>query len=106
MPKMIEDKQMKREDSEFFFSANTMPCNWLDNRSVLLLSSSLEGMNDILSVQRKEKGSKIKSSVPCPKVVKFYNSGMGGVDLMDQRMLHIVWIESQLLYFTTAISLI
>ena len=106
MSKMIEDKQMQREDCEFFFSANTMPCNWLDNRSVLQLSSSLEGMNDILSVQKKEKGSKIKSSVPCPKVLKSYNSGMGGVDLMDQRMPHVVRIESHVLYFTTAISLI
>ena len=26
-----------------------------------------------------------KSSVPYPKVVKLYNSGMGGVALMDQR---------------------
>ena len=57
----------------------------MDNRSVLLLSSVLEGINDILSVQRKEKGSKTKSSVPCPTVVKLYNSDMGGVDLLDQR---------------------
>ena len=84
MPKMIDDKQMKRGDCEFLFSGNTMACKWMDNRSVLLLSSALEGMNDILSVQRREKGSKTKSSVPCPKVVKLYNSGMGGVDLMDQ----------------------
>ena len=41
-------------------------------------------MNDILSIQRREKGSKTKSSVPCPKVVKLYNSGAGGVDLMDK----------------------
>ena len=57
----------------------------MDNRSVLLLSSALEGMNDILSVQRREKGSKTKSSVPCPKVVKLYSSGMVGVDLVDLR---------------------
>ena len=42
-------------------------------------------MNDILSVLRREKGSKTKSSVPCPKVAKLYNSGRGGNDLMDQR---------------------
>ena len=41
-------------------------------------------MNGILSVQRKEKGSKTKSLVFCLKVVNLYNSGMGGVDLMDQ----------------------
>ena len=45
---------------------------------MLLLSSALEGMNDILLVQRRGKGSKTKFSVPCPKVVKLYNSGMGG----------------------------
>ena len=84
MPKMIDDKQMKRGDCKFLFSGNTMACKWMDNRSVLLLSSALEGMNDILSVQRREKGSKTKSLVLCPKVVKLYNSGMGGADLMDQ----------------------
>ena len=85
MSKMIDDKWMKRGDCKFLFSGNTMACKWMDNRSVLLLSSALEGMNDILSVQRKEKGSKTKSSVPWPKVVKLYNSSMCGVDLMNQR---------------------
>ena len=51
---------------------------------MLFLSSALEGMNDTLSVQRREKGSKTKSLVSCRKIGKFYNSGMGGVDLMDQ----------------------
>ena len=85
MPKMIDDKQMKRGDCEFLFSGNTMACKWMDNRSVLLLSSALEGMNDTLSAQKREKGSKTKSSVPYPKVVKLYNSGMVGVDLTAQR---------------------
>ena len=58
-----------------------MAYKWMDNRSVLLLSSALEGMNEI-SVQRRQKGSKTKSSVPCPKVAKLY---MGRIDLMDQR---------------------
>ena len=62
-----------------------MACKWMDNRSVLLLSSALEeGMNEILSVQR-EKGLNANSSVPCSKVVKLYNSDLGVVDLMDQR---------------------
>ena len=75
---------MKRGDCEFLFSGNTMACKWMDNWSVLLLSSALERMNDILSVQRREKGSMTKYSLPCPKVVKLYNSSMSGVDLMDQ----------------------
>ena len=58
----------------------------MDNWSVLLLSKALEGINDTLSAQRREKGSKTKYSVPCPKVVKLYNSDMGGAmdHLMDQ----------------------
>ena len=73
----------KREVASFFFQV----IQWLanDNRSGLLLSSAFEWMNDILSVQRREKGSKIKFSAPCPKIVKLCKSGMGGVDLMDQR---------------------
>ena len=82
---MIHDKQMKSGDCEFLFSGNTMTCRWIDNRSMLLLSSALDGMNGILSVQRREKGSKTKSLVPSPKVVKLCNSSMGRVEVMDQR---------------------
>ena len=61
-----------------------MACKWMDNQSVVLLASALEeGMNEILSVQRE--GLKANSSVPCPKVVKLYNSDLGVVDFMDQR---------------------
>ena len=56
----------------------------MDNQSVLLLSYFLEGMNDTVSGQKRKKGSKTNSLVPCPKVIKLYNSGMGEVDLMDQ----------------------
>ena len=84
MLKMIDDKQMKREDCEFLFSGNTVACKWMDNWSVLLLSPTLEGMNDILSVQRRKKGAKTKSWVLSPMVVRFYESGIGGVDFMDQ----------------------
>ena len=41
---------MKRGDCSFLFSGNTMACKLMDNRSVLFLSSALEGMNDLLSV--------------------------------------------------------
>ena len=66
MPIMIDGKQMKRGDCEFLFSGNTMAYKLMNNRLVLLLSSALEGMNDILLVQRREKGLKTKSSVLCP----------------------------------------
>ena len=52
---------------------------------MLVLSSSLEGMSEILLVQRREKDSKTKSLVSCLNVIKLYNSGMSEVNLMDQR---------------------
>ena len=79
MPKMIDDKQMKRGDCEFLFSGNTMACKWMDNQSMLLLSSALEGMNDILSIQGRE------SSVTFYLCIFF--------DLMD-----IVCVNSYLIY--------
>ena len=42
-------------------------------------------MNGILSVQGREKGSKTKSLIPCPKVANICNSSMGGVEVIDQR---------------------
>ena len=85
MPKMLEDKTMKRCDCELLYLNNVMACKWMDNWSVLLVSNALEGMDDVSSVQRRVKGSATKSTVPCPTVVKLYNNAMGGVDLMDQR---------------------
>ena len=85
MPKMMDDKQIKGRNCEFLFSGNTMACKWMDDWSVLLLSSALEGMNGILSVQGREKGSKTKSLVPCTKVAKICNSSMGGVEVINQR---------------------
>ena len=85
MPKMLEDKKMKRNDCEFLYSKNVMACKWMDNQSVLLVSTALEGMDDVSSVQRKEKAFAIKSAITCPTVVKLYINGKGGVDLMDQR---------------------
>ena len=106
MPKIIYDKKIKKGDCEFLFSGNTIACKWMDNQLVLLLSSAIEGMNDILSIQRREKSSKTKSLVLCPKVVKFYNSNIGGVDLMTSVLLHNVWIESHLLDLTSTFFLI
>ena len=106
MPKMIHDKQIKRRECGVLFSGNILACKWMDNRSVLHLSSLLEGMNDILSVQRREKTSKTKSSVPCPKVVKLYNSSIGGIDLIDQRTAAYDLDRISSVNFTAAFSLI
>ena len=59
MPKMLEDRKMKKGDCEFLYSKHVMACKFMDNQSVLLVSTALEGMDDVSSVQRTEKGSSI-----------------------------------------------
>ena len=73
---------------------------------MLLLSSSLEGMNDILSFQRGEKGSKTKLSVPYLKVVSSKIAEWVELTLQARVPSHIVWIESHLLDFSSPFPLI
>ena len=57
----------------------------MDNWCVLLASTELEGMDDVLSVQSREKTSVTKSAISCPTLVKLNNNGRGRFDLIDQR---------------------
>ena len=50
-----------------------------------MLFSNIEGMSTTSTVLRRQKGSATKIQVLCPDVIKMYNKGMGGVDLIDQR---------------------
>ena len=56
MPKMLEDKNMKKGDCEMLYSKNVMAYKWTDNWSVLLVSTSHETMDDVSSVQKRGKG--------------------------------------------------
>ena len=73
---------------------------------MLLLSSTLEGMNGILSVQKREKGSKTKFLVQCLKAVKLYKTVWVELMVWTSALLNIVCIESHLLDFASAFSLI
>ena len=85
MPRFKPDKEMKRGDCQFLFSQDVVCCKWMDNRSVTMIATNVEGCNSLATVQRRAKGAANKITVNCPTLVKQYNSGMGGVDLMDQR---------------------
>lgn len=55
---------------------------WQDNKLVLLASSYV-GAEPISSIERYNKNEHKKISIPCPQIVKHYNTYMGGVDLCD-----------------------
>ena len=83
MPKLPGDKSMKRGDI-YQYSEKVICVKWKDNRGVVLVGSNIDGADDSSSVQRREKGNSSKTSFPCPHLVKSYNKGMEGVDLLDQ----------------------
>ncbi|KAL0871532.1 hypothetical protein ABMA27_005245 [Loxostege sticticalis] len=55
---------------------------WKDNKMVTLASTYV-GSEPATTVSRYDKKKKATISIPCPKIIKDYNSHMGGVDLMD-----------------------
>ena len=55
IPKMAEEKKVKRGDFEFLYSKNMVVCEWADSFSVLVFSNALEDMNYLSLVKKKEK---------------------------------------------------
>ena len=45
----------------------------------------LEECDKVSTVTHRVKGQSAKIHVPCPEITKDYNSGIGGVDLLDQK---------------------
>ena len=77
VPALLPDKAMKRGDINFHFDKDTVICQWFDNKSVVLSGPNVVGIHETSSVMRREKGKKGKIAVPCPNIVKSYNSNMG-----------------------------
>ena len=82
---MKKDKDMKRCDIDFQYANNVVAVKWFDNRGVTMVGTCLEKCNKVLTVTRRVKGQSAKIPVPYPEIIKDYNSGMGGVDLFDQK---------------------
>ena len=76
---------MRRDDHDYMYSEKVTCCKWFDRRSVLMLFSNSEGMSTTSTIFHRQKGSGSKILVPCPDVIKMYNQGMCGVDLINQR---------------------
>ena len=58
---------------------------WSDNCGVTMVGTYLEECNKVSTVKCRVKGQNAKIPVPCSEIIKDYNSGMGGVDLLDQK---------------------
>ena len=51
MPKLTDDKTMKRGDNDLLSSSKVIICKCIDNQFVLLLLTTHEGFNDLPTVQ-------------------------------------------------------
>ena len=56
---------------------------WMDTKDVVLFST-IDSCVPTVNVKRRVKGKKEKVIVPCPVIVKAYNQGMKGTDVVDQ----------------------
>uniref|UniRef100_A0A2H1VR69 SFRICE_028309 n=1 Tax=Spodoptera frugiperda TaxID=7108 RepID=A0A2H1VR69_SPOFR len=55
---------------------------WKDNKPVTLLST-YTGAMPVTTISRYDKATKQRVSINCPNVIKYYNTHMGGIDLLD-----------------------
>ena len=84
MPQNLKiDKAMKRGDIDRRYCDGVHLVKWMDTRAVLLLSTIESAMPTVIK-KRRQKGSRERVDVRCPKIVETYNQGMNGTDLMDQ----------------------
>ena len=82
---MKKDKDMKRGDIDFQYANNVVSVKWFDSCGVTMVGTCLEECNKVSTVTRRVKGQSVKIPVPCPEIIEDYKSGMGGVDLLDQK---------------------
>ena len=76
---------MERDDIEFQYANYVLAVKWFDNYRVTMVGTCLEKCNKVSTVTRRVKGQSAKIPVPCPQIIKDYNCGMGGVDLLDKK---------------------
>ena len=91
MAVMKKDKDTKRGLVDFQYADNVVAVKWLDNRGVTMVGICPEERDKISTVSRRVKGQSAKTSVPYPEIIKDYNSGMAGVDLLDQKTAAYKW---------------
>ena len=85
MDVMKRDKDIKRGDVDFQYANNVVTVKWFENHGVPMVGTCLEEYDKILTVSRRVKGQSVKIPVGCPEIIKDYNSGMGGADLLNQK---------------------
>lgn len=82
----VQDKLLKRSESDFAQSGDISVSKWMDRgKKSVCVASNMHDPRLITTVKRtNHKGE--KETVPCPESIAAYNKHMGGVDKFDQYM--------------------
>ena len=81
---MKKDKDMKRDDIDFQCTNNAVAVKWFHNRGGMV-GTCLEECKKVPTAIGRLKGQTTKIPVPGPEIIKDCSSGVGGVDLLDQK---------------------
>lgn len=82
-PKELVKKKMDRGSNSMLYNGKTAALVWCDKKPIYFLSTKYVRDADV-SVLRYDKKEHKRMPVPCPAIVKSYNSFMGGTDKNDQ----------------------
>ena len=87
LPKQLSDKKelkrLKRGDIISMRKGPMVAVTWIDSKPVHMVSTTPQPPDGNIEVKRRKKDG-VQQVIPCPSVVKEYNTYMGGVDNNDQ----------------------
>lgn len=76
---------MTRGDIHSKYVENITAVKWYGKQGVPFIGTCLEGCNKVSYVSQRMKGQSIKLAIACLQMIKGHHSGIGGVNLMDQK---------------------
>ena len=83
--KWKKDKKIFTSEEISIILQTSFAANGTKSKPVLLLATNVDCMSGVSNKMRQTEGSPTKTSVSCRNIIKLYNNGKGGVDIIDQK---------------------
>ena len=76
---------MFRIQSNFYYSKYIICCKLYENKTVFLFATTVKSTGGVPNIMRPKKGLANKIPVFCLNIIKLYNNGMEGVDIIGHK---------------------